>query len=182
MNAKYNFTLQSSDKRRVLPEKIILGRHDTETIDHVVLKLLGFLLFFRERLLIEPRLNDDSNPYSPDLVQLDYELRPRLWVECGECSVHKLDKLAVKAPEAEIWVLKPSPAAAAELIAKMAKEELRPRRYGVVGFDPGMLAELAARTQTRNEVFWVKGSFDPAEMHLDFNGLWFESAFTVWRF
>lgn len=148
----------------------------------VVLKLLGFLLFFRERLLIEPRLHDESNPYTPDLVQLDYELRPRLWVECGECSVQKMDRLAVKAPEAEIWVIKASQADALELIAKMAKGELRPRRYGVVGFDGEVFAELTARTQTRNEIFWVSGSLESQEMQLDFNGLWFESAFTVLRF
>ena len=34
--------------------------------------------------------------YVPDVVQLDYELRPKLWVECGECTVQKLDRLAVK--------------------------------------------------------------------------------------
>jgi len=108
LSAKYIFNLKSDDRRRDLPGKIILGRSETETLPHVLLKFLAFVLFYRERLQIEVNLHMDSIPFTPDVVQLDYELRPRLWVECGECSVSKLDKLAVKVPEAEIWIIKRS--------------------------------------------------------------------------
>jgi len=43
VSAKYNFNLQSQDKRRDLPGKIVIGRNTTETLAHVVLKLLAFL-------------------------------------------------------------------------------------------------------------------------------------------
>jgi len=182
MSAKYNFNLRSEDRRRDLPRKLILGQGETETVPHVMLKLLGFILFFRERLQIETVLHDDSIPFTPDLVQLDYELRPALWVECGECGVNKLHKLAVKVPEAEIWVMKRSVAEAQHLLAAMAKGELRRDRYNVLALDSAMFEELCAQLRPRNELLWVKADFDEHTMQFDFNSLWFDAPFQVLRF
>src|SRR3954465_3320263 len=110
MSAKFVFNFKSEDKRRRLPYKILLGQQENETSKHILLKVIGYLLFFRERIEIEGKLHNDNIPFSPDLVQLDYELRPRLWVECGECGISKLNKLAVKVPDAELWVMKRSEA------------------------------------------------------------------------
>ncbi len=182
MSAKYSFHLESHDRRRALPDKIILGRQDNETVTHVALKFLGYLIFFRERLQIEANLHTDSIPFVPDLVQLDYELRPKLWVECGECGVGKLHKLAVKAPEAEIWIVKPSPAAAEHLFQEMAKEELRRQRYHLIGLDPAMVEEFCALLKPRNQLLWVSGEFEPPNLQFDFNNLWFDATFTVRHF
>jgi len=182
MPGKYSFHLQSADPRRDLPRKLIIGQRDTETPAHVLLKLLGYLLFHRERLQIEPPLHDDNIPYLPDLVQFDYTLRAALWIECGECNLQKLDRLAVKVPEAELWVLKRSPAEADSLLRLMTKHELRRDRYQVIGFDVAMFDELEGLLRPRNEVFWVAGTFDPPGLQLDFNGLWFDTAFEVTRF
>ena len=73
MSAKYSFHLRSEERRRPLPAKIIIGQNETETINHVVLKLLAFVLFYRERLQIEARLHNDNIPFDPDLIQLDYQ-------------------------------------------------------------------------------------------------------------
>jgi len=182
VSAKYNFNLLSQDKRRDLPGKIVIGRNTTETVAHVVLKLLAFLLFYRERLQIEANLRMDSIPFVPDVVQLDYALRPVLWVECGECSVGKLNKLAVKVPEAEIWVLKRSVGDAEMVRQAMAKMELRRDRYNLIGLDEAMFDELCGLLQGRNELLWVRGEFDPPNLQFDFNGLWFDAPFTVLRF
>jgi len=179
MSNKYSFHLTSEDPRRKLPGKIIIGQSETETIAHVALKLFGYLYFFRERLQIETRVPNDAIPFVPDLVQLDYELRPVLWVECGECSIAKLHKLAVKAPEAELWVVKRSQAAAEETIRAMVKEELRRERYQVIGLDAELFEELCRLIAPRNEMFWLKISENPLEMHFDLNGLWFEMPFVV---
>lgn len=174
--------MQSRERRRNLPRRIIIGQSDTETPAHVLLKFLGFVLFHRERLQIEVNLHMDSIPFVPDLVQLDYELRPKLWVECGECSVAKLDKLAVKVPEAEIWVLKRSATDAEQLHRAMAKADLRRDRYSLIGLDAEMFEELSGLLQTRNEFLWVRGDFDPPALQCDFNGFWFDAPFTVLRF
>jgi uncharacterized protein YaeQ len=182
VNAKYIFRLESRDRRRVLPSKVIIGQENTETIAHVLLKLLGYVLFYRERLQIEARLDDDNIPFAPDLVQLDYELRPKLWVECGECGIAKLHKLAVKVPEAEIWIVKRSLAAAENLHSAMTKEDLRRKRYGIIGLDAAMFNELCELLTARNQLLWVTGEFDPPHLQFDFNGLWFDAPFTVLRY
>src|SRR6266404_1329072 len=142
MSAKFVFNLKSDDKQRRFPYKILLGQQENETTRHILLKVLGYLIFFRERLQIEGNLHNDNIPFAPDIVQLDYELRPRLWIECGECSVGKLHKLAVKAPEADIWVLKGSEAEARNLLAAMGREELRRERYTLIGFEAEMFDEM----------------------------------------
>jgi len=182
MGAKFVFTLKSEDKRRLFPYKILLGQQENETPNHILLKVIAYLLFFRERIEIEGKLHNENIPFSPDIVQLDYELRPRLWVECGECSISKLNKLAVKAPEAELWILKRSEAEARHLIAAMAKEQLRRNRYSVIGLDAEMFDEMRELLRERNEVFWLSGHFDPPRLQLEFNGLWFDAAFTVFKF
>jgi len=182
MSGKYSFTLQSENPRRVLPRKVIIGCQGTETTRHVLLKLFGFLLFHRNRLFMEPRLDDDNIPFRPDLVELDYQLRPVLWVECGDCSVQKLDKLAVKVPEAEIWVIKRAKVEVEELMHGMRKARLRENRYHLLALDHLMFDEIRDGLGTRNEVFWVKGGFDPPLMQFDFNGLWFEMECQTFKF
>ena len=182
MSTKYSFRLQSRDHRRALPDKVIIGQQDTETVTHVLLKFLAYLIFFRERLQLETNLHQESIPFVPDLVQLDYELRPKLWVECGECSVNKLNKLAVKVPDAEIWVLKRSPEAVAHLLKAMAREDLRRNRYRLIALEPEMFDEMIALLKPRNEMLWVTGDWEPPNLQFDFNGLWFDVPFTVHEF
>jgi len=182
MAGKFVFHLKSDDPRRPLPYKVLLGQQQNETNSHILLKLLAYLLFYLERLEIEGNLHNDNIQFSPDLVQLDYELQPRLWIECGECSVTKLHKLAVKAAGAELWILKRSEADARHLYAAMEKADLRRNRYNLIGLDSEMFQEMQGLLRERNEVFWLSAEFDPPEMQLDFNGLWFDSPFTVLRF
>jgi uncharacterized protein YaeQ len=182
MSHKHAFTLASTEPKRGLPSKIILGQHGTETRAHVLLKLLSYLLFFREHLQIGVNLHRHDIPFIPDLVQLDFQLQPVLWIECGDCSVTKLDKLAVKVPEAKLWLIKRSAAAVDDLIRAMTKAQLRRDRYQVLGMEAAVFDEVCSHMSGRNEITWVRGSFDPPEMQFDFNGLWFELPFIVRTF
>jgi uncharacterized protein YaeQ len=181
MSAKYIFDLQSEDRRRALPRKLIIGQRENEGLRHVVLKLLAFAMFYRDRLQVEGNIHNDNIPFEPDLVQLDYTLRPVLWIECGDCGVSKLHKLAVKVPEAEIWVMKGSPLEARNLVAAMAKEDLRRDRYQVIGFDTEMIQEMCGLVRPRNELLLVSVEFEPPQLQIDFNGLWFDAPFTHLR-
>ncbi len=182
MSGKYSFNLKSEERRRPLPAKIIIGQHETETAADVLLKLVGFLLFFRENIQIEPRLHDDNIPFIPDLLAVDYTLQPVLWVECGETSAARLDRLAVKVPAAEIWVVQRSRQEVDVLHQMMVRAELRTDRYGLVGLDPEMFDELLGLLAARNELTWFHGSFDPPTLQFEFNGLWFDAGFEVLRF
>lgn len=182
MSSRFAFHIENHDPRRRLPERVFIGRKEPETIKHVLLKFLGFALFYRDRLQVEAALHDDDIPFVPDLVQLDYTLRPAFWGECGEVSVAKLDRLAVKVPEAEIWVIKRSPAEAELLLRDMARHGLRRQRYRFAAFDAEMFDEMLAHLAPRNEVTWVGADFEPPTLQLDFNGLWFDAPFTVLEF
>jgi uncharacterized protein YaeQ len=182
VSARYAFSFTSQEARRPLPSRLIIAQHETETIVHVALKFLGHLYFARERLQLETNLHDDSIPFIPDLVQLDYELRPALWVECGECSVAKLNKLAVKVPEAEIWIVKKSPADAEHLMRAMERDELRRDRYSILVLDPEGFQEVCAALRPRNDVTWFGAPPDASVMQFELNELWYELPFTVMRF
>lgn len=181
MAGKFSFQFRSTDRRRELPHKIVIGQRETETVAHVLLKLFGYVLFYDSHLQIEPRLDHDVIPYQPDLLRVDYELRPVLWVECGECGLEKLDRLAVKVPEAAIWVMKRSASAAEQLVQRMTRAGLRRDRYQVIGLDQAMFDEVEGLVQSRNAVVWVAGEFDPPNLQFDFNGLWFDAPFSHWR-
>jgi uncharacterized protein YaeQ len=182
MNQKFTFNLASQDPKRHLPSKVILGQQDTESATHLALKLLAYLLFYSERLRIETRVPNDAVPFIPDLSELDYELRPKLWVECGECSVAKLHKLAVKAPDAEIWVVKRSQEEVEELKRAMRKEELRKDRYNLIGLDGETFEPIPGLIASRNQLFWSGGGFEPPELKFDLNENWIELPFTLERF
>jgi len=181
MANKFSFHLSSDDRRRSLPNRIIIGLGFNETVRHVALKFLAWVLFHRERIQIDADVQNDAIPYVPDVVELGYDMRPRLWVECGECSPAKLHKLAVKCPEAEIWIVKSSPAEAAALLQTMHKEEFRKDRYGVIALEPGMVDEVCNLLRERNTFHWFRGDFDPPHLQFELNGLWFDHGFEISR-
>jgi len=182
MSAKYSFTLASEDRRRAdLPRKVIIAQHAGETVAQVTLRLLALLIFWRPRLQLETNLHQDDIPFVPDLAQFDYQLRLALWVECGECTVAKLDKLAVKCHDAEIWVVRRSLAEAEELQLAMKKAGLREGRYHLLALDLEMFEEVRGLVQQRNEVTLFACEFDPPKLQFDFNGLWFDAEFTLLR-
>lgn len=187
MAAKFTFQCSSDDRRRPLPHKVLFGLGQNETVRHVALKFIAWVLFYRERLQIETAVPNDSIPFVPDLAQLGYDLSLLLWVECGECSTLKLHKLAVKCPEAEIWIMKPSPADAEVLLQTMQREEFRKGRYGLIGLEPDMVEELCGLIRERNQFHWFAGGFagetgrEQAQLQFELNGLWFDHSFQVWR-
>ncbi len=183
MSAKYSFNLTSEDRRRAdLPRKILIAQHDGETVAHVTLRLLAFLIFWRPRLQLETNLHQDDIPFVPDLAQFDYQSRLALWVECGECTTAKLDKLAVKCHDAEIWVVRRSLTEVEQLAHAMRKADLREDRYSLLALDPEMFNEVCGLVQQRNSVTLYACEFDPPKFQFDFNGLWFDAEFRVLRF
>lgn len=182
MSGKYRFKLESRIRNHPLPSRIIFGQEATETRTDVLLKFLGFVLFQRERLQISPRLHDDNIPLIPGLVQLDYQLKPALWIECGDCPVTRLDKLAVKVPEAALWVLQASHEDAAELIRRMAKARLRKDRYSILSFRAELIEELLEHLGERNELCLFALDWEESGVQFEMAGLWFDETFQVTRF
>ena len=185
--AKFTFLFTSDDRRRPLPHKLLLALPPDGSARHIALKLLGWLLFYRERLQVETAVPDDPVPFVPDVCELGYDMRPRLWIECGDCGTSKLHKIAVKCQEAEIWCLRRSPADAEALLAEMTKDGLRRGRYGVIAFEPDFFEEICGLVTDRNTLHWFKGGLggEPGigspMLQFELNGLWFDTSFHVWR-
>lgn len=182
MSAKYSFRFTSEIKTHPLPGKILIGQHPLESMGDVVVKLLARVIFSRERLQMEPRLHDENIRYVPSLVQLDYELRPALWVECGECPVAKIDKLAVKAHEAEIWIVLRSAQAMDELKRGMAKHGLRRNRYHLLGFEEEVVDEMESLLHSSNTFSLFHLNLREPEIQFEFNELWFDTTFRIGEF
>lgn len=174
--------MESHEARRELPRKIILIQHPMEPRSTLLLRLLGFVLFHRDRLAIQSREHLETLPFLPDLIQLDFELRPSLWVECGDCSVEKLDRLAVKAPGSEIWVIKKTMEEAEVLMLAMKKHHLRTNRYSLLAFEALNFGELESMLKNRNELVLHSASFETPGMQFEFNGLWFDESFKIFQF
>jgi len=179
---KFTFTLTSDDRRRPLPHKIIIGLGINESVRHVAMKFLGWILFFRDRLSIDMDLENDAIPFVPDIVELGYDMRPVLWVECGECSMAKLHKIAVKCPEARIWVLRESVDAAQALLKAMKKEEFRRDRYSVIALDPEFFEEVCGLIRERNAFTLFRTDFEERVLQCELNQLWFDTTFEVFHY
>lgn len=182
MSAKYSFRFASEIKTHPLPSKILIGQHPLESTEDVILKMLARVIFSRDRIQLEPRLHDDNIPFVPSLVQLDYELRPALWVECGDCPVPKINKLAVKAHEAEIWIVVRSVVALEELAHEMGKHGLRRNRYHLLGFEDGLIEELESLLQPSNAFTLFHLNLREPEVQFEFNELWFDQKWSTLKF
>lgn len=179
MVIKYVFNLDSQDRSRELPNKIIIVQKREETVVEVLHRLFGFLILYRERIQLQKDLHDEYIPFVPDLVQLDYQLQPAFWAECGECDPKKLNKLAVKVHEGEIWIIRSSAEAVDEMVHQLDKAKGRKSRFRFLQLDEEMVAELSDLLQPRNDIIFYSGRFDPPQVQFDFNGLWFDAPFRV---
>lgn len=160
----------------------MVGLKSTETQDHVLLKALGFVICYRDRMEIEKRVPRDDIQLVPDLVQLDFRLEVSFWGECGDCTVEKLNKLAVKVPEAEICVLKKCPAESFELLRKMDKAKLRKNRYKIITFNSDDFVDLKNHLELKNSIYLCSVDLDTGEIQMDFNGLWYEFVVNIQTF
>jgi uncharacterized protein YaeQ len=175
LSTKLTFALGSDEKNRKLPSKIVVSQSQNETLDHVLLKALAFVIFHNDRLRLEVDLELPGVPFVPDLVALALDGRPELWIECGEVSLHKLEKLTLKLNDTDLWIVKKSAGEVSKTVELARRNIKRLGRLRLLTFDPGFIPELLALASGSNSLHLVK--LVPGEMmQLVFNNLWFETA------
>ena len=124
---------------------MVLVGQDNQTTELLALKLAAFVLFFK----LNPSVDISSkNPamagqeFKPDLVALDEGGQIQLWVECGNVTTHKLDKLIRRYRNARIVALKARPREAENLRRALAKNEIsNSERVEVRAFPSGQFEE-----------------------------------------
>ncbi len=90
-------------------QRVILAAKPEEKADHLALKLAAFAMFHNFHPTVEPSTQHPAlqgMDIRPDLFYLDEGGDIATWIECGEVSINKLDKLTRRYPHARIVVLK----------------------------------------------------------------------------
>lgn len=130
-------TVQLGDSRR----KLLLVSKENETLEHLALKLAGFVLFFDKNPRVEIRSKNpalENAGFKPDLLSLDSSGSIQLWVECGNVTTHKLDKLLRRQRDARIVVLKGTLRETKNLRAALEKNKVNnSERIEIWGFPDG---------------------------------------------
>lgn len=86
----YRIELSHVDRGRQASERVVVARHPSESMDHVILRVLAYCLFHEEGLTFGPGLADAEGA---DLWTRDAAGRITTWVECGAAPFEKLKKV-----------------------------------------------------------------------------------------
>lgn len=89
--------------------KLVLVPQPEESREHLALRLSAFVLFWELNPKAELSMKNSAladQEFRPDLIALGDGGDIALWVECGNVSLHKLDKLTRRYPYCHLVVLK----------------------------------------------------------------------------
>ena len=142
---KYTFTIHAER----IPSKLVLVQAGGESATHIILKLLSYLMFYRQGIKIEHRVEQH---FKPDLVVEGDNFQPLLWVDCGNTAIRKLDKVATKNHNCEIYIVKENYRQLEAYFEKAGKRIKRIERVQFICFDDGFVAALTNSLQRTNEV------------------------------
>ncbi|MFN7130725.1 MAG: YaeQ family protein [Myxococcales bacterium] len=123
-----------------IAQRVVLDKRAGESLTHVLLKLLGFALFFHPELQIEASAGQH---YKPDLVRFDAQGNPLQWIDCGKISPAKLEKIVAKNRRATFQIIKPGEKEVRTFVQTMAGMIEDRERVLFVGFRAGFLDEFA---------------------------------------
>ncbi|RME95256.1 MAG: hypothetical protein D6766_03780 [Verrucomicrobia bacterium] len=180
MGPRLRFRLESVPRLPDLPPQVTLLGRDTETPAHLVLKLLGWFMFHRPGLRLEPPRPIPGLRYRPDLLACDAAGRPELWVECGDCRVAKLRRVVRATGGIPLRVLKSSEREARLLWEEAAVDPPLAKSLRVIGFHGRDMAELLAGIRPDNLFCWLGRRREPPSIEFELNGLWHQLGFRSW--
>lgn len=150
--------------------RVIFSSFVGESTWHVALKLLAYLIYRQRRPLVEYGV---GQRYKPDLVVLRDDGRVRLWIDCGETSLRKLERVVTANPVARVVIVKDTlrRLEAYRVPAERAIPD-QPRLL-YLAFGDGLVEGLADAMRQRNRVRFAIG---PAGLEVGLNGETFAGA------
>jgi uncharacterized protein YaeQ len=153
---RLNVDISINDYERELfvERRTVLELRDGESMAHIALKMLGMILFHTPDLLVEPTMDADDR-YKPDLLIRSDDFRPRLWVECGQCRVQKLDKITFRYYDAKVVMLKRTAREAREIMERCRGQVRRLEAIEFIGFDAGFVDCIGNALTGRNDVIAI---------------------------
>ncbi len=158
-------------------ERLVLAKRAGESLGHVLLKLLSWMLFYAPDLRIEVGV---EQRHKPDLVRVDELGRPTFWIDCGSIGVKRLDRIARQNREAEVVVVKRTESEARAYLRSAEPFLRRPGRIRLVAFRAGFVDEIAAALHDHAAIVaTVVGA--PGHVYLDVAGVPLDSEVIVLR-
>lgn len=151
MRINVDISVNDYDRQLFDERRIVLETRAGESMVHIVLKVLAMAMYHDEGLMVEPSM-DDEERYRPDLLIRHDDYRPKLWVECGQCRVSKLDKVTFKHYDAQVKMLKRTAREAGEILERCKGEVRRIENLECIGFDGGFVDHVAAALTGKNDL------------------------------
>ncbi len=167
----FNFQLEiTHDYQVVFKGKVVLGRSAPEESDlHILLKFLAWCLFHHEYLAVEKQGVDPD--YKPDLIVQRADGTVHAWIEVGNTSARKLDKVTRRFSDATVYVLHQSERAIRNVTEQIRKHVERNKRVMLVYFEEGFCDQFLRVLTDKNEVVCNIMENDGL-MELTMNGEW----------
>jgi len=159
VNFKFNIA-KGLEKRLVILREAV-----GESPQHIILKLLAYLLFFDDNLQVE---TEAFQHYKPDLVKFDEEQNWKVlkWIDCGVIDDKKLLKISKHNRQAEIYIFKNSKDSAQSLKDKVAKKASNAPNIRYCVFNKEDLKTIQELMAQRNEIT-IEDYFDIRSGRLD---------------
>lgn len=120
------------------------------------MKLAGYVMFLPLAPVVEPSSDHPSLAgldVKPDLFALDAGGDITLWVECGEVSINKLDKVARRLTRARVVVIKSTLAQAKRLRETLTNEVRQGDRVEIWTWPPGAFETWIKAIDEKIEIF-----------------------------
>lgn len=130
-------------------DRTFLEKKKGESLRHVAMKLLAYLVWYDPALEIE---RDLGQHYKPDVVSVDLTGQPLIWMDCGQTSAKKLETIVKKNRETRFWFVKPTPGEMEKFARVVAKRVVDPARVEFVSFTNNLAMWTAERLHSRHNV------------------------------
>ena len=147
MIEKFTFELHAPK----VPEgqKIILVKDLCELRNHVVMKLIAYLLYYHAELKVE--VSADMH-YKPDLMIPGDHGVPKLWIDCGQIALKKVEALAMKLKNTRVIIVKETKREL-DVFKKMVDKKVDySERLEFLTFDPGFILSVSNALQRTNHI------------------------------
>lgn len=130
-------------------KKMILVKGETESPEHIAMKLVAYLLYYDPRLIIEKSVDMH---YKPDLVIMGDHGLPELWIDCGQIAVKKVESLAGKLKSSRFIVIKETKREM-ESFRKIIEHKVSNfESVEYLSFEPGFIAGVGAALERKNQI------------------------------
>ena len=150
----FRLTFNNVDRGVNLQESVVLSRHPSETEEHLVLRVMAYMLLYEPGLAFGPGVCVGD---APDLVARDLTGQTSKWVACGDVSPRLAQKILQHNRLAEVHVVFGDPDRRAAFLAEVDKwGQQRPRgweRLFLWTVDPALVRFLAGGRHLRQS--WV---------------------------